>query len=133
MNLISYPCGWHGRLDSFICVDERDWGSQLCLHHQSCALEPAGDPQKRAWHRCFQVLRDQLRDLGDAYIIFEYELPRERGRRPDVVILTGRTILVLEFKDYGEVHRVNVDQVAAYARDLRLYHAGSHSPEYRRP
>ena len=91
-------------------MDERDWGGQLCLHHQSCALEPAGDSQKRAWHHCFQVLRDQLRDLGDAYIIFEYELPRERGRRPDVVLLVGRTVVVLEFKDYRTAHQAHIDR-----------------------
>ena len=33
--------------------------------------------------------------MRDGYIIFEYELPRERGRRPDVVILIGGTIFVL--------------------------------------
>jgi hypothetical protein len=38
--------------------------------------------KKRAWHHCFQVLRDQLRDLRDGYIIFEYELPRERAAVP---------------------------------------------------
>jgi hypothetical protein len=108
-------------------VDERDWGSQLCLHHQSCSLEPAGDSQKRAWHNCFKVLRDQLRDVGDAYIVFEYELPRERGRRPDVVVLIGGTVVVLEFKDYREALRAHIDQVAAYARDLQHYHAASHS------
>jgi hypothetical protein len=90
-------------------------------------MEPAGDSQKRAWHHCFLVLRDQLRDLCDGYIVFEYELPRERGRRPDVVILIGGTVFVLEFKDYRVAHQAHIDQVAAYARDLRYYHAASHS------
>ena len=53
------------------------------------------------------------------------ELPRERGRRPDVVILIGGTVLVLEFKDYRVPLQAHIDQVAAYARDLRNYHAGS--------
>ena len=34
-------------------------------------------------------------------VVFEYELPRERGRRPDVVILTGSQVIVLEFKESG--------------------------------
>ena len=124
--MVSYSCGWHGPLEAFLCVDERNWESHLLLHHQSCALEPAADSQRCAWHNCFLALREQLRDLGDAYIIFEYELPRERGRRPDVVILICGTVLVLEFKDHRTAHRAHIDQVAAYARDLRHYHAASH-------
>ena len=58
--------------------------------------------------------------------MFEYELPRERGRRPDVALLVGGTVLVLEFKDYRAPLRAHIDQVAAYARDLRHYHAASH-------
>jgi len=42
------------------------------------------------------------------------------------VILTGSQVLVLEFKEYGALLAAHVDQVAAYARDLRHYHAASH-------
>ncbi|MBV9282523.1 MAG: DUF2075 domain-containing protein, partial [Chloroflexi bacterium] len=66
-------------------------------------------------------------DAASWTIVFEYELPRERGHRPDVVILTGTAILVLEFKQLREAHRAHIDQVAAYARDLHAYHAGSHA------
>ena len=31
-------------------------------------------------------------------VILEYELPMEGGRRPDVVVLAGETVIVLEFK-----------------------------------
>ena len=57
-------------------------------------------------------------------VVFEYELPRERGRRPDVVILTGSQVLVLEFKETERLLRAYVDQVDA--RDLRHYHAATH-------
>lgn len=120
-------CAWHGSVADFLRVDERDWGTKLCLHHQSCTLEPAGDSQKRAWHNSFLVLRDQLSRVSDGYVIFEYELPRERGRRPDVVVLIGGTVFVVEFKDYRSALRAHIDQVAAYARDLRHYHAASHA------
>ena len=43
-----------------------------------------------------------------------------------MVILANGNIVVLEFKDYGVVHRAHVDQAAAYARDLHSYHAGNH-------
>jgi hypothetical protein len=65
-------------------------------------------------------------DIGDWGIAFEYELPRERGRRPDVVILAGYSVLVLEFKDFKDTIPAHMDQVAAYARDLASYQSASH-------
>ena len=59
------------------------------------------------------------------HLIFEYELPCERGRRPDIVILAEGTILVIEFKDFSVPLQAHVDQVSAYARDLSHYHAAS--------
>jgi DUF2075 family protein len=96
-------------------------------------LEPADAAQLTAWRNCFAVLRVRLAALADEQpesadwtIVFEYELPRERGRRPDVVLLTGAAILVLEFKDFSNILQAHVDQVAAYARDLQHYQAASH-------
>lgn len=60
---------------------------------------------------------------------FEYELPLEGGRRPDVVVLAGETVVVLEFKQYGLPRAASIDQVRAYARDLQEYHEATH---YRR-
>jgi Uncharacterized conserved protein (DUF2075) len=53
-------------------------------------------------------------------------LPRERGRRPDVLLLSGNNLLVLEFKGYAAVIQGDIDQVKHYARDLRNYHEQSH-------
>jgi DUF2075 family protein len=92
---------------------------------------PADESQILAWDHSFDILQRELKQLAqikpaiqDYTIIFEYELPRERGRRPDVVIL-GPCVFVLEFKDYAKLLQAHSDQVAAYARDLKNYHAGS--------
>ncbi len=58
--------------------------------------------------------------------MFEFELPLEGGRRPDVVVFTGRSIAVLEFKDVALPQQAFVDQVAGYASDLSEYHEASH-------
>jgi hypothetical protein len=86
-----------------------------------------------AWKNSLEVLRDGLRSVCESRTdanswtgVFEYELPRERGRRPDVVLLAERAVLVLEFKDDSAPLQSYVDQVAAYARDLGDYHAASH-------
>jgi len=53
--------------------------------------------------------------------ILEYELPLE-SRRPDVIILAGAAIVVLELKGKSEPSVADIDQASAYARDLRCYH-----------
>lgn len=59
---------------------------------------------------------------SDLYIIFEYSLPYESGRRPDVIQLSKEHVLILEFKMKGEIKDADIDQVKAYARDLNEYH-----------
>ena len=55
-------------------------------------------------------------------IIFEYALPYESGRRPDVILLSEECVIVLEFKQYDYVLPADIDQVKSYVRDLREYH-----------
>src|SRR6476469_276 len=43
-------------------------------------------------------------------------------RRPDVILLIGGAVLVLELKGKHAPEIADVDQAAAYARDLRAYH-----------
>jgi hypothetical protein len=126
-------CGWYGSFESFLSISEADWLTSLSSHHLGCMNEPPAASQLAAWQNCFKVLQSQLpllvheRPEASLWtIIFEYELPRERGRRPDVVILAGSTILVLEFKDFSVPMQAHIDQVSAYGRDLEHYHAGSH-------
>ena len=56
------------------------------------------------------------------WTVLEYELPRE-FRRPDVVVLKNGCVVVLELKGYLHATQAALDQVAAYARNLRAYHA----------
>jgi hypothetical protein len=105
----------------------------LSAHLRRCMGMGPDGPQVTAWSNEFAVLRETLSAVLERrsvaagwHIVFEYELPRERGRRPDVVLLTGSQVIVLEFKDADKQQPAHVDQVAAYARDLSEYHAESH-------
>jgi len=125
------PCGWFGSIHTFLSLSKSDWLSSLQAHHQRCMNSPADRSQILAWDHSFDILQRELKQLveikpaiGNYSIIFEYELPRERGRRPDVIIL-GPCVFVLEFKDYATLLQAHSDQVAAYARDLKNYHSGS--------
>lgn len=58
----------------------------------------------------------------DISIIFEYDLPYESGRRPDVILLSSDDVVILEFKMKNIIKEEDIDQVKAYARDLSEYH-----------
>lgn len=61
--------------------------------------------------------------------ILEYELPREGGRRPDVISLQNGVVIVLEFKEHSSPLPPHLDQAGAYARDIKNYHEKSHALE----
>jgi DUF2075 family protein len=129
------PAGWFGSIHTFLSFPQQDWLKALNDYHQQCMNCPADESQKAAWEHLFEILQKELKqlvqskpELGNYTIIFEYELPRERGRRPDVIIL-GALAFILEFKDYTKIIQAHVDQVDAYARDLKHYHAESHQHE----
>lgn len=88
----------------------------------------ASPEQIRAWDGSIpplqrevgEVLRDEPSSRG-AGAILEYELPMEL-RRPDVIFLVGRAVVVIELKGKLSPSQADLDQAAAYARDLRCYH-----------
>lgn len=91
-------------------------------------LGAASPEQIRAWDDSIPPLQREvdktlLRDsLAASYsAILEYELPME-SRRPDVILLVGAAVVILELKGKTEPTIADLDQVAAYARDLRCYH-----------
>lgn len=128
----SVHCGWCGTIEDFLATPLESWLDDLSAHHQKCMLEPPGESQVRAWKSSGDLLKKSLGNIAGqdlsvvrSSIIFEYELPRERGRRPDAVILSGTQAVILEFKESALSTRAYIDQAAAYARDLRHYHAAS--------
>ena len=65
------------------------------------------------------LVRDALAKNYSA--ILKVHLPLE-SRRPDVLLLVGGGVLVLELKGKLQPSQADIDQAAAYARDLRCYH-----------
>lgn len=96
--------------------------------HEVYAGYPLSDEQIAAWRDCFRVMQRALVEAEQPetnYIVFEYMLPYEGGRRPDVLILSNTTILVLEFKMMAGYQQAHLDQVLEYTRDLQEYHVAS--------
>ena len=88
----------------------------------------ASPEQVRAWDDAIPSLQEEvaevmIRDnLAERYsAILEYELPME-SRRPDVILLVGAAVMVIELKGKLYPSQADLDQAAAYARDLRNYH-----------
>jgi len=93
------------------------------------ALIPDASPEQiRAWKDSIPPLQNEANEVLDAdpqakrfSAILEYVMPME-SRRPDCILLIDGAILVLELKGKSEVTQADIDQVAAYARDLKCYH-----------
>jgi hypothetical protein len=84
--------------------------------------------QLRAWDATIALLRTALSGLPHAlewHILLEYPMLR-LGRRPDVILLTRRAIIVVEMKTNQTAYLpADRRQVEDYAIDLHDFHAGS--------
>lgn len=88
----------------------------------------ASPEQVRAWGDSIPPLQAEVEEVlvADSLArhysaILEYELPME-SRRPDVVLLVGAGVMVMELKGKQFASQADIDQASAYARDLRCYH-----------
>lgn len=125
--------GWSGTIRKFLDTPQSLVEDALQHHISGLFGKGASGSQKNAWEEEIEILRNAFRNLSIARqdclnwsVVFEYELPLEGGRRPDVIILGPGQLLVLEFKQDPTLHRAAIDQVAAYARDLAEYHSKTH-------
>ena len=115
----------------FLEEKKKDWLDTLVSHVTTVMSEKPGDSQIRAWDDCFNVLHEEFKNIdfhAETYLVFEYELHRERGRRPDVLLLSGNSVYMLEFKQYNLPTLAQIDQASAYGRDLEHYHFATHIP-----
>lgn len=87
----------------------------------------AEDLQKNTWIREIEILKRELSQFLDGYIIFEYTIPRIGNRIDNIVIYKG-IIFLLEFK-VGEKKYPSyaIEQVTDYAFDLSCFHKESHN------
>jgi len=115
--------GWQSDFPTF--ADEEPQIVRISLEE---FLEDVSESQVLAWDDSIPKLQHEVSEvveideLAERYTaILEYELPLE-SRRPDVVLLVSGAVVVLELKGKAEPEQADLDQAAAYARDLRCYH-----------
>lgn len=130
---MTHQWGWAGTVAEFFAADDVSILHHLEQHQIASMGDRPSSSQITAWTDEIRAVRNAIsevaREVASAWswgVVFEYELPREGGRRPDVVILAGDSVIVLEFKGSPILARAHLDQVDAYARDLSEYHSESH-------
>lgn len=98
-------------------------------------VHAVSDEQRAAWGASIPLLqreagellgrRPEAREYG---AILEYRLFYDE-RRADALVLAGGAVVVLELKGKARPTQADLDQAAAYARDLRAYHRECHGRE----
>jgi hypothetical protein len=125
---------WLGSSEKLLAISNDTWLEEmkknyaLMFPNKNREDDPS-DSQIEAWKDSLNVLKDTLRSESPTRkkltFISEYYLPRENGRRPDVIVLSGSKLLVLEFKMKGKALFIDIDQAADYKRDIQNYHEPS--------
>jgi hypothetical protein len=119
--------GWNSDLPTFEAAEP----STVCMRLADFVAD-ADESQKSAWKTWVPQLQKQVDKLlaahppaADYTAILEYRLPRD-FRRPDLIVLEGGVVVLLELKGMQVSERAGLDQVLAYARDLKAYHEECH-------
>ena len=115
--------GWQSNFDEFKATD-----SKVIRERLQAFISDASPEQQRAWRDSIRPLQEEVTKsivtnalARDYSAILEYMLPME-SRRPDVIMLVGGCVMIVELKGKAYPTQADLDQVAAYARDLRNYH-----------
>lgn len=110
-------------VENFMGMEKAAWKKEMRSAFKEEIDLPLGQSQIDAWADCHDVLqRELVGDLAGFNIIFEYVLPYENGRRPDVLLVSNEVVIILEFKRKPIVYVEDLDQTADYGRDIREYH-----------
>ena len=118
--LKSTRCLYHSTIRDFIQSKNAEILGELVSSYHGASLTTTNE----SWEEEIRILKRVLEDWKneDAYIIFEYAIPR-LGKRIDVVLLLKGVVFCLEFKvGKSEALQNDVEQVLDYALDLKNFH-----------
>ena len=85
------------------------------------------EQQRNVWTKEIEILKEELKDLTSARIIFEYTIPR-MGKRADIILILNGLIFVIEFKlNENQYKSSDINQCFDYALDLKYFHEESYN------
>ena len=123
---VNKRCCYSSSLKDFFDISQSEWLTEMKSAFSDEYVLTLGTSQEHAWKDCYDNLQKYLplihNNKKQFGIIFEYALPYESGRRPDVLLVSKEQVIILEFKMKNTFLPEDIDQVAAYARDIREYH-----------
>ncbi|MFI3805628.1 DNA/RNA helicase domain-containing protein [Vagococcus fluvialis] len=111
-------------LSEFFRIDSTSLVNEVKSFAESNGF-PVSDSQVDSWLDCFEFLNNMFGKSNadpELVLIFEYLLPLEGGRRPDVILLMSKKVIVLEFKRKGRILLEDQKQAILYKQDLSNYH-----------
>lgn len=120
MTVVSKPL----LLKQFKAMPKMTFVQMLMAHIEDLNL-PVGDSQIKSWEDCYEYMQRTFAmtaKYDEAIIIFEYCLPLSNYRRPDVILLWGQHVIVLEFKRKNLMLLEDLEQLLGYLNALRHYH-----------
>lgn len=127
--------GWKGNINDFLSLNLPSFINDLEIHvfgdlpssEKANQLQKINS-QKKAWEDCFYKLKDILQHYRaiDGWLIFEYNILRGGGRRPDILLLLPGHVLVIECKSYNQISQSEYIQTSLYVRDIEHYHSTIH-------
>lgn len=116
----SNRCMYNAALKDFLHQPSAIVRDEIVEAYHGTVLDTARD----AWKGEIALLQSCLKcwEKEDAYILFEYDIPR-LGKRIDVVLLLRGIVFCLEFKvGQKDALQADVEQVLDYALDLKNFH-----------
>ena len=93
--------GWCNTVEKFLQIDEEVIINNLKQNDFEQFSRNSSPQQISAWKNSIEILKNEFKNLANLAkytIIFEYTLPREGGRRPDVILLSKKKIYGLRKK-----------------------------------
>jgi len=130
--------GWAGSVGDFLAIAPQKLVDSLIDHsYGDLSKIDDGEQQKiirsqiKAWEDSIQQLKRILQPYAseEMDLVFEYEILRGSGRRPDVLILYKGYLLVVECKSFNEITASECIQTSLYIRDLQHYHSNIHQSQ----
>ncbi len=92
--------------------------------YSELALENFSEGQILSWKKSIVLLKSIFVKENNFWkIIFEFPIPLSSGKRPDILLINGTTIFLIEVKNKKEYSQADLDQINGYQFDLKFYHS----------
>ena len=115
------------------------WMKEMEKGHARVSPYRLEDSERKAWEDCFFRLQACVKELPPAFwkldAVFEYVYPsikpgrkgaeKDNGTRADVLIISKKTVMVLEFKNREDVFIGHVRQARKYRNRTQDFHKES--------